>query len=127
MRVDGHLYVQVPRRPPVDAHFALAGEAHLHTVLDAGGDVHRAAGPAPLRADAAAVKARLLNYAPLTLASRAGHHLDELAEESPLGAPDLAAPVAVRAPGNVGPRLAAAALAAVAPLGAVEDQLLFRA
>ena len=94
MRLDVDLQVEVAARPAVVADLALAGQAHLRAVVDAGRDLHGELALALLAADAAAVLARVRDDATLAAAAVARRDVDELAEDALLDAAHLAGAVA---------------------------------
>ena len=109
---DPHQHVEIPGRPALHTASALSGEAELHAVLDARGDLHLEHALGALTALAAAGLARVLVDLPLSVALRAR---PRNGEES-LTHPDLAAASAGVAGLPLGSGLAAASVAALARL-----------
>ena len=113
-----YLNIQVARRPALTAGVALAGQAHRHSVLNAGGDVDQGRPAAPFHPAAAAVGARGFNNAAPALAGGTGGNLGELTEQAALGAPHLPLAAASGAGIDRRARFAAVAGAVVADFDA---------
>ena len=124
---DADLQVEVAARAALGADLALAGEAHLRSVVDAGGDVHGQLALALLAARAAAVLAGVGDDTALAAAAIAGGHVDELAEDALLGAAHLAGAVALGAALGLRAGLGAQSIADGADLGGLDLDLLVRA
>ena len=115
--------VQVAGAAAVAANLALAVQAHLHAALDAGGDGDGDLAGLAFLAPAAAMGAGGLDDRPPSLATGAGDHLGELAEDAALGPAHLAVALAGSAGVQGGARLVAGAGADTAVLQAGEFNL----
>src|SRR5260221_10597083 len=108
--------VEVARRAAAHPSLALARDAELLAVVDAGRDVQGEVRLLALAALAAAARAHLVDRLARAAAARARRHVHEPAEHRLLDLTDLAAPVALRARRDRGARLRAIAAAAFALL-----------
>src|SRR5581483_5435567 len=111
MRLDAEGEVQIAGRSPAWARLALAGDAHLHVLVDAGGHLHLQRLARLDTTLAVAAVAGVLDDAPLALAARACGDVDHLPEDRLHRAAHLPRPVALRAGDRRVPRLGAGAAA----------------
>src|SRR5438105_10884764 len=108
--------VEVARRAGTGAGLALAGDAELLAVVDAGGDRQHDVALLALAALTPAPGAQLVDRLPRAAAPRAGGHVDEPAEHRLLDLAHLAPTLALLARGDRRARLGAVAAAALAGL-----------
>ena len=113
MLPDAHLHIKVAGRPPVAAGIALAGNANLHPVVNAGGDGDGAVAPPPLVAPRAAVAAGRFHSAAGAVAGGAGGGNGKLPEHAALRPPHLPAAPTGGTGGNSGAGFVAGAGAVV--------------
>ena len=111
---DAHLHIKVAGGAAVAAGVALAGDANLHSIVDAGGDGDGAVAPPPLVAPRAAVATGGFNGAAGAVAGGAGGGDGKLPEHAALGAPHLPAAATGGAGGNTSAGFVAGAGAVVA-------------
>ena len=125
--LNAHVNVKVTGGPAVAADVPFTSEAHLHPIFDASGDSHGDLALPPFRAGAVASGAGGRYHAATALASRAGGHLGELAEDTPLGPAHLAYTTAGGTGVKAGTRLVSCPGATLAALQAVDLHLPLRA
>ena len=90
MFLDAHLHIEMAGRAAVNAGAALARNANLHSVINAGRDGYRAGAPPSFHALRPAVGARRSDGASRAVTSRAGRSYGELPENAALRPPHLA-------------------------------------